>query len=270
MKTNRSINSKEYDLLGLKNIPVEKLIELYSKNNNPEILSIIIEKNRKLACKIANEFKNPSSEDKDILQVAFTGLLVAINRFDSKLNNKFSTFAYYCIKGEIQHYIRDNKLIKIPRWLWKLNSIFNDYVTKFESENHRYPTKEEISAGMNVSLDSIDEILKAREAAFYNHSLDTNSDSASTNNFNFDKKLIKSRSYRSFDLVMEDKIILWDAIDKLKGSSKKILILKYVFGFSQEEIGKKMGISQKSVSRKLRDSIKNLKNYFTQAFYIIY
>jgi len=259
MKTSQSNNSKEYDLLGLKNIPVEKLIELYSKNNSPEILSIIVEKNRKFAYKIANEFKNPSSEDKDILQVAFTGLLVAINRYDPKLNNKFSTFAYYCIKGEILHYIRDNKLIKIPRWLWKLNSIFNEYVTKFESENHRYPTKEEISVGMNVSVGSIDEILKAREAAFYNHSLDNNSN----NNFSFDKKLIKSRSYRSFDLVMEDKIILWDAIDKLKGPSKKILILKYVFGFSQEEIGKKMGISQKSVSRKLRDSLDTLKSYFT-------
>ncbi len=259
MKTKQSINLKEYDLLGPKNLPVEELIELYSKDNNPEILSIIVEKNRKLVYKIANEFKNPSSEDKDILQVAFTGLLVAINRYDPKLNNKFSTFAYYCIKGEIQHYIRDNKLIKIPRWLWKLNSLFNDYVTKFESENHRYPTKEEISVGMNVSVGSIDEILKAREAAFYNHSLDNNSN----NNFSFDKKLIKSRSYRSFDLVMEDKILLWDAIDKLKGSNKKILILKYVFGFSQEEIGKKMGISQKSVSRKLRDSLDTLKSYFT-------
>ena len=259
MKTKQSINLKEYDLLGPKNLPVEKLIELYNENNNSEILSIIVEKNRKLAYKIANEFKNPSSEDKDILQVAFTGLLVAINRYDPKLNNKFSTFAYYCIKGEIQHYIRDNKLIKIPRWLWKLNSLFNDYVTKFESENHRYPTKEEISVGMNISVESIDEILKAREAGFYNHSLDNNSN----NNFSFDKKLIKSRSYRSFDLVMEDKILLWDAIDKLKGSNKKILILKYVFGFSQEEIGKKMGISQKSVSRKLRDSLETLKSYFT-------
>ena len=208
--------------------------------------------------KIANQFKGPSSEISDILQVAYTGLLVAINRFDAKLNNKFSTFAYYCIQGEIQHYIRDNKLIKIPRWLWKLNRLFNDFVTKFETKNHRFPTKEEISLGMNVSLDSIDEILKAREVAFYNYSLDNDQDKVSTYDIRVNKNLIKSRSFRSFDLVMEDKILLWDAIDKLKVSNKKILILKYVFGFSQEEIGKKMGISQKSVSRKLQDSLKIL------------
>jgi RNA polymerase sigma factor (sigma-70 family) len=258
-----TIHKKESDLLKFNDIPVERLIELYNKNNNPEILNDIVEKNRKLVYKIANQFKKPSSEVNDIIQVAYTGLLVAINRYDPELNNKFSTFAYYCIKGEIQHYIRDNKLIKIPRWLWKLNSIFNEYVSKFKYENSRYPTKEEISIGINLSINSIDELLKAREAAFYNYSLDSDSQNFSANDTSYDKKIIKSRSYRSFDLVMEDKILLWDAIDKLKGSSKKILILKYVFGFSQEEIGKKMGISQKSVSRKLKDSIETLKSYFT-------
>ena len=257
-----TISSKKIDLLRFSKVPVEELIELYSKYNSPELLGIIVEKNRKLVYKIANQFKGPSSEINDILQVAYTGLLVAINRFDVKLNNKFSTFAYYCIKGEIQHYIRDNKLIKIPRWLWKLNSIFNDFVTEFKDDNHRYPTKEEISIGMNVSVDSIDEILKAREAAFYKYSLNDSNSGLEPDNYNFNKKLIKSRAYRSFDLVMEDKILLWDAIDKLKGSNKKILLLKYVFGFSQEEIGKKMGISQKSVSRKIQDSIKSLKSYF--------
>ena len=62
---------------------------------------------------------------------------------------------------------------------------------------------------------------------------------------------------------MEDKILLWDSIDRLKGMNKKVLILKYVFGFSQEEIGRKIGISQKSVSRRLKDSLKTLRGNFS-------
>ena len=58
---------------------------------------------------------------------------------------------------------------------------------------------------------------------------------------------------------MEDKILIWDAVDRLKGLNKKILILKYIFGFSQEEIGKKMGISQKTVSRNIKDSLEKIK-----------
>ena len=74
-----------------------------------------------------------------------------------------------------------------------------------------------------------------------------------------DRSLIKSRSPKSFELVMEDRIILWDAIDRLKGLNKKILVLKYVLGFSQEEIGRKMGLSQRTVSRNIRDSLKKIK-----------
>lgn len=250
-------NISDFDIIRFKKLPVEELIENYSKYNNAEILAVIIEKNKKLAYKIANQFKSPNHNLDDLVQVAFTGLLVAINRFDVKQKNKFTTFAYYCIKGEVQHYIRDNNLIKIPRWLWKINTIFNDFIVKFNSENDRYPTKKEISAGINISVENIDEILRAREASFYSYSLDENvTDNGGTI---IDKDLIKSKSPRSFDLVIEDKILLWDAIDKLKGLNKKVLLLKYIFGFSQEEIGRKMGISQRSVSRNIQDSIDVLK-----------
>ncbi len=255
-----SRNISDFDLLRFKKLPVEELIENYNKYDSAGILEIIIEKNRKLVYKIAHQFKNPSHSIDDLAQVAFMGLLTAINRFDIKQKNKFSTFAYYCIRGELQHYIRDNNLIRTPRWLWKINAIFNDFIVKFKSENDRFPTKEEISVGINVSMDSIDEILKVREASFYKLSL--NDDLPDNNSDIPDRGLIKSRAPGSFNLVMEDRILLWDAVDKLKGLNKKILILKYVPGFSQEEIGKKMGISQRTVSRNIQDSIDILKEDF--------
>ncbi|MCD4670172.1 MAG: sigma-70 family RNA polymerase sigma factor [Actinomycetia bacterium] len=255
-----SKNISDFDPLRFEKLPVEELIENYSKYNSAGLLEIIIEKNKKLVYKIAHQFKNPKHSINDLVQVAFTGLLVAINRFDAKQKNKFSTFAYYCIRGEIQHYIRDTNLVRIPRWLWKINAILNEFVVKFKSKNDRYPTKEEISVGINVSIDSIDEILRAREASFYESSFD---DELPGDNSDIpDRSLIKSRAPSSFDLVMEDRILLWDAIDKLKGLNKKILILKYVLGFSQEEIGGKMGISQKSVSRNIQDSIDKLRENF--------
>jgi len=244
-----------FDSKRFEKLPVEELLEIYSKYNSSEILELIINKNKKLVYRIAGRFKNSNHDLKDLVQVGFTGLLIAVNRFDAKQKNKFSTFAYYCIKGEIQHYLRDNNPVKIPRWLWRINSIFNDYIKSFNDENCRYPTKEEISKGINISIDSIDEILKAREASLYNCSV--------KEDFNeniFDKNLIKTREPRSFELVMEDKILLWDAIDRLNGFNKRILVLKYVFGFSQDEIGKKLGISQRSVSRKIKDSIESLRN----------
>ena len=118
----------------IKNLPVEELIKTYRKYNSPEILEKIIEKNKKLAYKIAYQYKNSKHHLEDLTQIAYAGLIVAINRFDPKKNNKFSTFAYYCINGEIQHYLRDNNLINIPRWLQKLNTIFNRFIKDFQQK----------------------------------------------------------------------------------------------------------------------------------------
>jgi len=246
-------------------LSIEELIRIYKAYNSPDILKSIIEKTEKLVYKIAGEFRNKKIEQKEIQQVAFTGLLIAINRFELKAGYMFSTFAVYCIRGEILHFIRDSKLIKVPRWIWKLNKLFMDFVSEFEFSNSRYPTIEEISAGLNVSMEGINEFFKAREAAFYDYSpIDRVESSNNKNKHGFNRRLIKSKEYRTFDLVMEDKILLWDAIEKLCSLNKKIIVLSYFLGFSQKEIGKKVGISQKSVSRKLKESIRTLRGYFAE------
>ena len=260
MKTlNKTI---EIDHLKLGKLSSEELIEVYNEHNSPEILDMIIKRYEKLVYSIANNYRNSNVEFNEILQLGFTGLVVAVNRFDINMNTKFSTSAVYCIKGEILHFIRDSKLVKIPRWLWKLNRLFDEFVLKFEMKNNRYPTKEEISTGINVSIESIDEILKARGAAYYNVSLDDDNYGELSIDNHYNKDLIKSRDLKSFGLVIEDKILPWDAIERLKSADKKILLMKYIFGLSQDEIGRKVGMSQKSVSRNLKETLKLLKTTF--------
>lgn len=261
----KSIMLKRSNQLREKSLRVEDLIRLYKKHNNSDTLNLIIKKTEKLVYKIAGEFRNNRIDQKDIQQVAFTGLLIAINRFNVKNGNRFSTFAVYCIRGEILHFIRDSKLIKAPRWIWKLNKVFMNFVRDFESSKNRYPTVEEISNGINISIGGINEFFKAREAAFYDYRpIEKFDDPNNDEKYYFDRSMIRSKDYKSFNLVMEDRILLWDAIDKLRGINKKIVVLSYFLGFSQKEIGKKIGISQKSVSRKLKESINILKGYFAE------
>lgn len=266
MDEKRIKNNYIENISGLKGLSVEKLIKIYRCSNSSGVLNLIIKKTEKLAYKIAGDFKCSQWEQKDIIQVALEGLLIAVNRFNLKSNNKFSTFAFHYIRGEILHFIRDSGLIKSPRWIWKLNKIFNDYVKNYEIKNNRYPTIEEISEGINIPVEGVNEFLKAREAVYYSNGklseniINKNKDNA---DLLYDRSLIKSREYKSFDLVMEDKIILWDAIDKLHSLDKKILVLSYFSGFSQKEIGEKVGMSQKSVSRKLKESIRTLREYLT-------
>ena len=247
------------NLFKLDKYSVESLVNYYNKSNDPDILNEITSRLEKFVYKIVNEFKNKEIEYKDLLQIGYAGLLVAINRFNIKKEIKFSTFAYYCIKGEILHYIRDNNLINCPRWLLELNKLFINFLKDFENKYSRLPTKKEISKGMNITIDGVDELIKARQSILYRYSLDNIMDSDGNNDFN--KKLIKSVNYSDFNLIIEDKILLWDAIDKLSGLKKKILILNYFMGYNQDEVGKKVGISQRSVSRYLKLAVNDLKGY---------
>jgi len=239
--------------------PVEELVSIYQRSGDPGILEKIIDKNKRLLFSIAKKYKNPGHDFEDLMQMAYTGLLVAVNRYKIQKKNKFSTFAYYCINGEILHNLRDNDLIRIPRWLQKLNTVLNRFVRDFKAGKGRYPTREEISSGINISLESVDEILRAREATLYNGY--TQNEHGNDEEI-IDRSLIRSRSPKSFELVMEDRITLWDAIDRLKSLNKKILVLKYFFGLSQEEIGRKTGLSQRTVSRKLKDSLEEIGKDF--------
>lgn len=77
----------------------------------------IAQTHSKLVHKIAHRWVNKCNESyEDLYQIGFLGLLKAIERFEPKLGNAFSSFAVPYIQGEIQHHLRDNaSQLKIPR-----------------------------------------------------------------------------------------------------------------------------------------------------------
>lgn len=68
----------------------------------------VTRKNAGLVYKVARSF-SPSADDlDDLIQVGFIGLVKAIKNFEPDRHNAFSSFAVPKIRGEIQHYLRDN------------------------------------------------------------------------------------------------------------------------------------------------------------------
>jgi len=260
----KSLNSSfKFDLISLEKYPIEKIIEFYHESNNKHLLEIVTNKMTNLVHKVCQEFKNTNIEYEDLLQIGMTGLLIAINKFKSDKNNKFTTFAYFYIRGEMLHHLRDKNLINFPRWIIKTNKMLTNFINDFNEKNDREPSIEEISVGLNISTEGIEEILKSRKSLYYHESLDITVDNDDFAEYSLNDKLIKSRNIKSFSMVIEDKIMLWDAIDKLTGRQKKAFISNYVLGLSQQEIGKKMGISQKTVSKHLNEAVQSLKSKLT-------
>ena len=78
---------------------------------------------------IINKYCSYFDKD-DLYQVGMLGLVDAYRHYNSSLNTKFSTYAYYYILGEVRKFIKDSNLVKVSSDLIKLNSAINRSFTE--------------------------------------------------------------------------------------------------------------------------------------------
>lgn len=94
----------------------QPLFKNYAANKDLRVRDRLAQLNDGLAMKVAKRYESSCSESlDDLLQLARIGLLKAIERFSTEKGVAFSSFAMPYIQGEIRHYLRDNRSIKIPR-----------------------------------------------------------------------------------------------------------------------------------------------------------
>jgi len=224
------------------------------KITNEQIISY-----QPLVKSIASKFLNSGEMLEDLEQIGFIGLINAFNLYNDKRGVKFETYATWLISGEIRHFIRDkHQSIKIPRWISDLNRKINQFVIDFKYEKKRFPTMAEIAGRFNIKEEGLEEIFKARAAAQL-VSLDQERRKEDINNRPRYEK-IKSRSYQNFKLPIEDIIVLKNAISRLKEIQKKVIYYLFEMDLTQKSTAKKLGISQRKVSRIKESALRDLKD----------
>ena len=232
------------------------LIELFIKyrsTHDKEIREKIITENLDLVYPISRKFHSSGESFEDLLQVGYIGLIKAVDHFEPDRGVKFSTYATHCIKGEIRHYLRDkSEIIKKPRWLKIINSQVSAFIEGFLQKNQRLPTIKEISKSLNIAEDGIFEILKSHGTISLNELSEP-----FENRINY--YMIKSLSYETFKLPIEDRIVIENAIEKLRQIEKRIIYLFFYVDLTQTKIAQDLGLSQKKVSRMLAKTIEKLK-----------
>jgi len=217
-----------------------------------------ITEHQPLVKNIAYKFINSGEPLEDLEQVGYVGLINAFNLYNQERGVKFETYATWLISGEIRHYIRDkHQVIKIPDWMLKLNKKIDEFMISYKKENNRFPSLSEISEEFNLTEEGIKEILKAREAVQI-VSLDQEQRKYSSDSYPKIEK-IKSKNYETFKLPMEDIIALKTAFSKLKKLQRKVIYYIFEKDLTQAKTARKMGISQRQVSRIKDSALKELK-----------
>jgi len=207
---------------------------------------------------IAYKFINSGEPLEDLEQLGYIGLINAFNLYNQDKGVKFETYATWIISGEIRHYIRDkHQVIKVPPWMLKLNKKIDEFMISYKKENNRFPTISEISDGFNLTEEGIKEILKARYAV---QVVSLDQDYRKYNSGNYPKlEKIKSKTYQSFKLPMEEIITLKTAFIKLKKLQRKVIYYIFEKDLTQTKVAQQLGLSQRQVSRIKKSALKDLK-----------
>lgn len=227
-------------------------------NKPQKITDDQITKYQPLVKSIAYKFKNSGEPLEDLEQVGYIGLINVINLYNQNRGIKFITYATWLISGEIRHYIRDkHQVIKIPSWMLKLNKKIDKFIIFYKKKNKGFPSISKISEKFNLTEEGIKEILKARDAV---QIISLDQEQRKYNSDNYPKiEKIKSKNYETFKLPMEDIITLKTSLDKLKKLQRKVIYYIFEKDLTQTKTARKLGLSQKQVSRIKDSALKELK-----------
>jgi len=204
----------------------------------------LVSKYQYLVTKIARQFKDIPESPENLEEVGYLGLLNAIHLYDNRIHHvEFKTYAQILITEEIHQYLLNrNRQIDYPDWLIELNEKVNDFVIKYREDYQRFPQISEIASHFNITDSGLQELLKARDSLretcfpLYGES------QYDISSLKPDLTKIKSRSYQSFKLPIEDLIILRRAFKRIKEIKEGIIYYLFVMDLNQTKLAQMLGM----------------------------
>lgn len=231
--------------------------ELFKRieSGDKEARTEIIERNLRYVVYIAKNFINANETlpISDLIEEGNLGLIEAVNRFDYKLGNKFSTYAKYWIKRYILIAItKKSRIIKLPYHIHNQIYEIRKAVAKFILENGYEPVDEEIAGILKMSIDDVKEI---RKHSFDALSLDDTLLYSENNDFDYRGENLNIVGYIEDEMI--DKLFYEslmkdiDSCDKLTDRDRYILTHRYNLDDegvkSTYELSKELNISAERV-----------------------
>ena len=188
-------------------------------------------------------------DKEDLYQAGILGLQMAYHKYDESMNAKFSTHAYWWIRGEILKYVNMDKTIPVSKEVLKMSKLIEHTRDRLRQTLLREPTTLEISLILEKEEEDILDVIEQASRA-QPISLDETLDSSAD----------LYQSIGAKEKRMEDEIIdLQMGIEHLDKSEQELIYSRYYHDLSQKETSEKLGISQATLSRKEGKILQKLK-----------
>jgi RNA polymerase primary sigma factor len=257
-------------------LTVEEEVELAQRirRGDHEALERLTKANLRFVVSVAKQYQNQGLSLADLINEGNLGLIKGAEKFDETRGFKFISYAVWWIRQSILQAIAEqSRIVRLPlNQVGSVNKI-NRELHRFEQENERRPSVNEIADRVDIPEDKIKEVLKVPNR-----------------HTSIDAPFSESDESSLLDILPNDDSPMADnelVAESLRNEITRTLqvlndrerhIIEAFFGINQpemtlEEIGEKFGLTRERVRqikekaiRRLRNSTKNklLKSYLGQ------
>ncbi|MGH3358218.1 MAG: sigma-70 family RNA polymerase sigma factor [Nocardioidaceae bacterium] len=207
---------------------------------------------------VAHRYRGRGELEDDLEQVAYLGLIKAINGFDLRHHKDFLTYAVPTISGELKKHFRDHCwAVRPPRRIQDLQRRIAAASEELGQLCDHPPTTSEVAAALAVDTEEVSEALAA-SGCFTPASLDVGVGRADSTPVS-DLIGIEDHSFAE----AEAHVVVAPAVRELCDRDRDIIELRFFHDWTQERIAQELGITQMQVSRLITRIMRDLRTRLT-------
>ena len=144
-------------------ITVEEEVELAQAIRKGDRLALekLTKANLRFVVSVAKQYQNQGLSLPDLINEGNLGLIKAAEKFDETRGFKFISYAVWWIRQSIlQALAEQSRIVRLPlNQVGSLNKI-NKALQKFEQENERKPSAEELAIELDITVDKVRDSLR--------------------------------------------------------------------------------------------------------------
>ena len=209
-----------------------------------------VRSNLRLVLSIAKKYSYPGIDFLDFVQEGNIGLMKAVDRFNYRLGNKFSTYATWWIRQSIARAIADQgRTIRIPVHMVEAMNRVLKTSNELSKRMGREPTVHELAKELKTPVSKVTQILKAAQEPISLEATISDNKDAVLNKFIEDKTAVSPD-----DDVMRHSLreVTYAALEMLSSREQEIVRMRYGLNetgkeYTLQEVGEMFQVTRERI-----------------------